>query len=80
MLRWLRLLFLNLLQLLLRRGRTADVVSEVDAVSRTAADTVGERPTIGSELLLAAATFAANGQALSTRTPTSPVEVPRRRH
>ena len=82
MLRWLRLLFHNLLQLLLRRGRTADpAVSEVDVVSLTDADLIVDDllPTIGSELLLAAATFAANGRALSTPTPISPAAVPRRR-
>ena len=82
MLRWLRLLFHNLLQLLLRRGRTADpAVLEVDVASPTDADLMADDllPTIGSELLLAAATFAANGRALSTPIPTSPVAVPRRR-
>ena len=83
MLRWLRLLFHNLLQLLLRRARTADPeVSEVDVASlmdEAEATDVAPLPTIGSALLLAAATFAESGLVPSTPIPTSPVAVPRRR-
>ena len=82
MLRWLRLLFHNLLQLLLRRARTVDpAASVVDVASPTVADpmVVEVLPITGSELLLAAAIFAENGRALSTLIPTSPAAVPRRR-
>ena len=82
MLRWLRLLFHNLLQLLLRRGRTAGrAASADDVVSPTVEELIlDDLPaTTESELLHAARIFAENGQVLSTPIPTSPVAVPRRR-
>lgn len=80
-LRWLRLLFLNLLQLL-RPGYTrAAEASEPGDADPTVVGAMEEavRPITEQGLLHAARIFAEGGQALCTLTPTSPVAVPRRR-
>lgn len=80
-LRCLRLLFHKLLQLLRRRGLTDPAASADAAVSHTDEGPILDdlQAITESELLHAARTFAASGQALFTPIPTSPVAVPRRR-